>query len=265
MTAESAHDSYHNTQPHEQSDPPAAGEAILIQIHEHVQERRRSAKEREMFNGFVTYCQEHFGVDPRTQDPAHSETIALGAHGFLANVLQRRIDTLKKISEDAGQPMPQVYAIPPAPVERTIHWYYREFGYTRRSKSDKIRAKEEVWLNENKRPIYASVREGGDFDEEGNQTPMVKVPRASYFQELGLGIELEKVLRAQRYEVAADGVETLLAAYGSWFPQRINDTLQNRRGIMRTSERDSHNIYRINDWDIPEDFRAEHPRYSSNT
>lgn len=266
MTAESAHDSYHNQdRQSEQDEVLVIGQGVLIPMHERALERRRAAKQQEMFASFVDYTQENFGIDPRAEDPIQSETIALSAHSFLSGVVQRRIVTLGKLAEQNGEPMPRVHIIPPAPVERNIRAHYKEFGYNRRTKSEMLRTKEEARLAENKRPIYAIIREGGDLDEDGSETPLVKVPRASYFQELALGIELEKVLRTQRYEVAADSVETLLAAYGAWFPQRISEALDNRRAVIRTPGRDSHNIYRIDTSDIPEDFQAERPRYPNNT
>lgn len=256
MTAEYARDSYHHQGREQVSETPIA-DGVLISLHERAVERRRLEEERAMFNNFVHYTQENYDVDPRTSEPAHSEAIALSAHAFLSRAVQHRIETLGKLAEKNGEPMPRVLVIPPEPVKRNIHWYYKEFGYKRRQKSDAVRAKEDAWLAENKRPIYATIREGGGTDEEGNEVPLIKVPRASYFQELALGMRLEHILRAQKHEVAADSVETLLAAYGAWFPQRIQEAIEKRRAIMRTPDRNPYNIYQILIEDIPEELRAE--------
>jgi hypothetical protein len=262
MTAESAHDSHHHHPSYpEHHDTPPMGDATLIPLYARVEERRRFQKEREMFNAFVNYSQENMGVDPRTDDPAQGETIALSAQGFLSRTVQRRIEMLGKLAEETGEPAPRVHVLPPAPVERNIHWYYKEFGYNRRTKSDEVRRREDAWLKQHmgpSSPIHTKVRIDST-DEEGNPT-IVKVPRANYFQEIALGLELERVLRAQQYEVAADSVETLLGAYGAWFPQRIREAMQGRRSTTRTTEKDSRMVFHFNAGDILNDLPPDKPQ-----
>jgi len=262
MTAERTHGTF----THEfQSDQevPELGSATLIPIQRRVHERQLAAKEREMFDSFVEYCHDNFGVDPRTDDPKHSEAIALGGQAFFARPVQRRIEVLAKISEETGAPMPRIHVIPPAPVERTIRWYYKEFGYNRRSKSDKVREAEDAWLEQfmgPHSPIHASIRLDGEIDEEGNISPPKKIPRSNYFPEILLGLVLERILRVQRYHVAADSIETVLAAYGAWFPQRIGEVLDGRRSVVRTTARDTHIVHHFAPGDILDDLPPDRPQ-----
>lgn len=262
MTAERTHGNFSH-EAEQEEDVPQLGPGTLIPIQRRAHERHITGKEREMFDSFVSYCRENFGVDPYMDNPVQSETIALGAQAFLSRVVQRRIEALGRQAEETGEPMPRVFIMPPAPIERTIHWYYKEFGYNRRAKSDAVRRNEDEWLERFKgpnSPLNASIRIGGEVDEEGNTTPSKKMSRANYFPEIALGKELERILRTQRYQTAADSVETLLGAYGAWFPQRIGEALDGRRQVLRTSARDTHNVYHFRPGDILNDLPPDRPQ-----
>jgi hypothetical protein len=258
MTAERAHEPR----------PEKATEAIdalilsqntLIPIQRRAHERHLTDKEREMLDSFYGFSQQRYDVDPRHNSPAQSESIALAAHEFLADTIERRIELLRQTPE-AHHSSIQVFVIPKGPVVREIKRHYQEFGYNRRTKSERFQAREENLLADKKKPIYAMVYEDQNQNDADSERPRKKVPRAAYFQELALGIQLEGLLRKQGYVVAADSTEVLLAAYGAWFPRQRADAIT-QYGIVRVSGRDSHNVYRINEEDIPEEFRAETSRY----
>jgi hypothetical protein len=264
MTAERAHDN--DTFPNQETTGtpvPELGNGTLIHLQQRAHERQKASKEHEMLLGFFEYTNQQFSLDIRQAQPSQSQELALATHAFLADVVARRIAALKhpKADADPAKSMtPPMYATPKYPIERNIRAYYKEFGYTRREKSELMRGKEEAFLDISKRPIYAKTYVGGDVDADGYEAPIKEsFARAALFPELGLGIRLEQTLRQQGYETAADSAEVVLAAYGSWFPGRVISAAH--QGIIRVrDDTDSHNIKHWQPEEIPEEFRAENYR-----
>ena len=264
MTAERTHKPPFSQELEQGAAVPELSPAILIPITRRAHERNLAGKEREMLLGFFDYAHQKFALDPRLAQPEQSEDLALVTQAFLASVVQRRLaalgDSRSQHSQENGATSPPIYATPADPVQRNIRTYYRQFGYNRRQKSDRLRAVEEAYLREKKRPIYVRTYSGGSNNAEGQEFAIKEsFARAATFPELGLGIRLEELLRKQGYRVAADSTEVVLAAYGGWFPERVRTA--GEHGIIRVrQDTDTHNIKHWQQEEIPEEFRAENYR-----
>ncbi len=231
---------------------PDRPEGVLIPLEDRIRERQEADKEAQMLQAFYNFTKHNHDIDPRTIASEHSPLLARATHDFLVDVAERRKAAAKQSPHANQEPL---YVMPYAPIDDRIKNYYTNFGTRRRTKPEEFRVKEAEFIEEHKRPIFASIRTDEGYDEQGNFIPQQKVPRHASFPELAVGISLERALRKQGHEIAADSVEVVLTAYGTRFLDLTRTA--GERGIVRVPATDSHNIRHISQEDIPEDFRAE--------
>lgn len=247
MTAEIAHDT-----PEQPVAPPIEQQhGILLPIEDRIRERPLADDERAMVHGFYGFAERN-GINPRTIEKDDMPRLADVTHLFLHDVATRRVKT------GPQNTTLDLKVMPLEPVQRRLHAYYERFGTNRRGKSDRLREIEESFIAEKKRPLLANVYIGGEEDADGYVGEIQKVPRAAFFPEVGIGLRLEEALRKMRYELAADSVEAVIAAYGARFLDLVRDA--GKQGVLRVPDRGPHNIIRPNVSDLPEDAQPERYR-----
>lgn len=234
---------------------PVAQPRVLIPA----QQTHEAAKsDQQIFmDGFFGYCEDEIGIDPRDMSPEDKPAVTEFAHRFMSDAVDRNILRVKARREQhiANGESPDTapkppYKVPFGQVEDGISYYYREFGVNRRTKSAPLLQKELDFLEVNTRPTKAMVYTGDTYNHEGFVLASGPTPRALQFLELAYTGELQSLLVHHDIPLAADSLEVLLAAYGSWFPPRI---LAAGQTIIRVTNRGYHQVQRIDESNIPAD------------
>lgn len=184
--------------------PDEASDQVIVEM---------SAKFK-MLGKFYDHCYNE-GIDPRTHDPADAPGISHAAHRFLHQATERML--VKFREKNPGR---DVYPglLRYESIEKGIDDYYARFGLDRRglSKSQRRQADE------------FAVGSKAALDDHQNAFPEILPAR-----------EMEALLRRQGHQIAADGLETVLIAYG----QRVGKMYKFQNALRDFEERHGHRIY----------------------
>jgi len=263
MTAERLHEYLIADQ--EPRPAPQLSEGVLIPIQERI-EQRNAQKEQALLDSFMGYSKQTGDIDPRTMRPEDAPSVALAAHHFLAEAVQRRIDKYNppagtgKHHDSADAPEGRIYVIPLGTIDTRIKTYYQRFGTDRRAKSPVLFEKEISFLEQTTKPLQVYHYEYPEGADE--EAPPVKRPRAEVFPEIGLALRLQRLLDERGNQLAADSVDAVLSAYGERFL-----TLAGRQDIVLQRENGQQEFIRRSDgvvrkFDIPNDPDLQAEEYN---
>lgn len=150
-------------------------------------------------DSFQGYLQEVLGVDIATAEPAQAPDIAIAAHHFISDAIERNMQDPKKHK-------PGTLAIPREPIDHRIRDYFQRFGTNRRSKGEDMLKLEEEYLAARFKTLSVdSFAKGG------------RVPRISTFPEIELAFKLRQILEGRELFTASDALDALLAAHAERF------------------------------------------------